>query len=110
MRNGIYNTKLALAGVSGKGISAVNDNIIQGFDERFFYFVGHEEPPGDMAPKRRGSIAICGDNPTGPFGRNFDFLIHEVEESGDGFVCRGCLDGDSSEKISIQGTWYNDLP
>jgi hypothetical protein len=27
-----------------------------------------------MTPERRGSIAICGDNPTGPFGRNCDFL------------------------------------
>jgi hypothetical protein len=68
MRNGIYLTELELERVSSKGIAAIDNDIIRGFDDRYFYFVGRLVRVEYPRPKRRGIVAraiqqqIPGDN------------------------------------------------
>src|SRR5260370_194556 len=106
MRNGIYLTELELERVSSKGIAAIDNDIIRGFDDRYFYFVGRLVRVEYPRPKRRGIVASCGESSQGQSNSRFQAIIYGEEA----FSLRGEVDGDSSIKIALRGTLQCELP
>ena len=110
MRDGIYIAKYQVEQVTRTGVAVAQSDMLKGFDDRFFYYVGPKEPPGYNSPKRRGNATRYGIQPLGASGAGFGIVILEVDDVEDWFVFSGTKAGEPGGQLSIQGRWIHDLP
>jgi hypothetical protein len=110
MRDGIYIAKYQVEQVTRTGVAVVQSDMLKGFDDRFFYYIGPREPPGYSEPKRRGNATRYGVQTLGASGSGFGIVIREVDDVEDWFAFFGTKAGEPGSQLSIQGRRIHDLP
>ena len=93
MRDGIYRVEFRSGQTIGKGIAVVDNDTIRGFDETYFYFVGHLAQYG--RPKRRVLAMRYAPRAQGFSSPGFPATVYS-EEREEEFLFKGEADGDSS--------------
>jgi hypothetical protein len=107
MRDGIYRVEFRSGQTIGKGIAVADNDTIRGFDETYFYFVGHLAKYG--RPKRRVLAMRYAPQAQGFSNPGFPATVYS-EEREEEFLLKGEADGDSSIKITIHDTRIAELP
>ena len=107
MRDGIYRVEFRSGQTIGKGIAVADNDTIRGFDETYFYFVGHFAKYG--RPKRRVLAMRYAPQAQGFSNPGFPATVYS-EEGEEEFLLKGEADGNSSIKITIHGTRIAELP
>jgi hypothetical protein len=102
MRDGIYYIAPGLAQTSGNGVVVVENGMMKGFDDQYFY-AGHPETEHEWR-----IVIKYADVNAGSFLRRGTTLKLNETDHGNGFTLEGEIEGWTTIQIAINGTWIGD--